>query len=258
MRGDNLTRAFWMTSANVGDNLNHYLLSRLSSPPLVFTGIEVPVSKIVAIGSILNWCNEHCIAWGPGLASEADCVNPAAKVAAVRGPRSWKRAKECGLNAPEVFGDPALLMPRIYKPKPHGDCKPAIIAHYVDQYAVFSAYIGDKNIDLIDVLDEPEKVVDRIASASCVMSSSLHGIILAHAYGIPAAWVDFGGPIGGDGLKYRDHFEAVGLKVDAAADLKDLPALDLMLKRCAAQFRLHPRIDTKDLLKAAPFPVVSL
>jgi hypothetical protein len=253
-----LTRAFWLTSANVGDNLNHFLLSRLCADRLVFTPIESVHTKIVAIGSILNWCNESCIAWGPGLASQTDCVNPAMKIAAVRGPRSRKRAVECGLKVPKVYGDPALLLPMVYKPKPISGGRPALIPHYVDQDTVFHRYAPDaasETVTLIDVLDAPEAVIDQIAGASCVISSSLHGIIIAHAYGVPAAWVTFGGPIGGDGMKYHDHFEAVGLVAPGVVDVADLPDTATLIARCEPYFTLTPRIDTAPLLKAAPFPL---
>ena len=252
-----LLRAFWMTSANVGDNLNHFLLSRMSADRLVFTAIESPQQKLIAIGSILNWCNEHCVAWGPGLASATDCVNPAAKVLAVRGPRSRRRAMECGLQVPEVFGDPALLLPLVYRPQLPPSGLPALIPHYVDQDAVFHRYAdaASDNWRVIDVLGGVETVIDQIAAASCVVSSSLHGIIIAHTYGVPAAWATFGGPIGGDGLKYHDHFEAVGLRAPGAVDLSDLPEAAAVIGRCERYFVMNPKINTAPLLRAAPFPL---
>jgi pyruvyltransferase len=249
-------RAFWMLSANVGDNLNHYILSRLASDMPLFTGIESPHKKLIAIGSILNWCDVNCIAWGPGLATQTDGVNPEAKVVAVRGPRSWQRAKECGLKVPEIFGDPALLLPLIYQPKKSLYNRPTLIPHYVDQDAVFHRYAADVaagSLSIINVLDAPETIIDQIASAEYVISSSLHGIIIAHAYGIPAAWVTFGGPIGGDGMKYYDHFEAVELNAPGVVDLQDFPDSKTLIGRSEKYFSLKPKINTAPLLKVAPF-----
>ncbi|MFN0217621.1 MAG: polysaccharide pyruvyl transferase family protein [Hyphomicrobium sp.] len=249
-----MVNAFWMPNHNFGDHLNHYLLARLSKSGVVFTNIDEPVKKVVAIGSILGWCNEYAIAWGPGLASHSDCVNPATEIRAVRGPRSWKRAIECGCTAPKTFGDPALLMPRVYRPIQRKTHSVGLIPHYVDQRAVFERYSGEgREIRLIDVLDAPERVTDAIVSCDKVLSSSLHGIIVAHAYGVPAAWVSFSDKIGGDGMKYHDHFESVQCSVEGAATCSDFPSISEMLKRAAKQLKVTPQFNPAALLAAAPF-----
>jgi pyruvyltransferase len=250
------TPAFWLTSHNYGDNLNHYILSRLAAGGVGFVSIELPVQKVVAIGTILNWCNEHCIAWGPGLGDRTHFMNPACEIRAVRGPLTAARARECGASVPDVFGDPALLMPLIYRPPARKTHALGIIPHYVDQWDVATRYAKESSeIRVIDILDTPERVTDAIAGCDRIISSSLHGIIVAHAYGIPAAWVRFSDRIGGDGMKYVDHFAAVGLSVEASIDLSDLPAVADLKRRCKKQFSLRPVFDPGPLLKAAPFPL---
>ena len=65
-------------------------------------------------------------------------------------------------------------------------------------------------------------VIDRIASADLVVSSSLHGIILAEIYGTPAVFFRARGPR--FDYKYDDWYESTGRTVspepDAAAALK--------------------------------------
>lgn len=253
-RFKHMVNAFWMPNHNFGDNLNHYLLARLAEGGVVFTDILDVDAKVVAIGTILGWCNEYTVAWGPGIGNVGDHVNPKADIRAVRGPRSRSRAIECGCNCPDVMGDPALLLPLVYRPIMEPRYKIGIIPHYVDQKAVFGRYRGsDSSVRLIDILDTPERVIDAIASCETIISSSLHGIIAAHAYGLPAAWAEFSDKIGGDGTKYHDYFESVGCIVADRAHCRDLPPIDAMLRRVATQLDLDVKIDTKALLAAAPF-----
>ena len=251
-----MIRAFWCTNHNFGDNLNHYLLSRIAKGGVVFTNIDEPHRKIVAIGSILGWCNETTIAWGPGLFSRTDCVNPAVDIRAVRGPLSYKRACECGLKAPEIYGDPALLLPRVYRP-PAVSKKYAlgIVPHYIDQTFVMPRYAeASTEVRLIDILDTPEHVIDAIVNCERIVSSSLHAIIAAHAYGVPAAWVQFSeGKIVGDGLKYHDYFASVGCEVAGPVEGRDLPDPGELANRASRHFSLEPRIDIGPLLAACPF-----
>jgi hypothetical protein len=62
---------------------------------------------------------------------------------------------------------------------------------------------------LIDTLQPVESYVNQLTSCEAILSSSLHGLIIAGAYGIPAARISFGEDIGGDGTKFVDYFESV-------------------------------------------------
>ena len=43
-----------------------------------------------------------------------------------------------------------------------------------------------------------------------IFSTSLHGLIISHAYGIPAIWIKAGN-IGTDGFKFKDYFSSVNI-----------------------------------------------
>lgn len=70
------------------------------------------------IGSSLTLlCNSESIVWGAGVIDNAEelLAHPK-KVLAVRGPLSRQYLLERGIECPAVYGDPALLVPKVYNP----------------------------------------------------------------------------------------------------------------------------------------------
>ena len=61
----------------------------------------------------------------------------------------------------------------------------------------------------VNVMGYPMKALQAIANAKAVISSSLHGIVLADAFGIPRMWDWFDG-IQAQGFKMYDYGTVVG------------------------------------------------
>ena len=61
---------------------------------------------------------------------------------------------------------------------------------------------------VINLLDDVEKVLVDMFSCNKILSTSLHGIIVAQAYGIPALWCNFNSKekLEEDNVKYRYIF----------------------------------------------------
>lgn len=210
--------ACWTLSSNVGDNLTPYIIRKLTGRDPVYAMGGADYIHYIFSGSMLNHANEHSVVWGAGLASITDCVRDGARLLAVRGPISRMRAQACEVKCPKVYGDPAMILPELYEPKSEKKHALGIIPHYVDAFRA-SQWYQDKNV--INVLQPVESFVDEVAACEAVISSSLHGIIIAHAYGVPAVWAKFSDSIGGDGTKYRDYYESVGVDDPLCADLRN-------------------------------------
>ena len=187
------------------------------------------------IGSILQRCTNHSIIWGSGLISDqAKCEQIPKKVLAVRGPMTREKLLEQGIECPEIYGDPALLLPEIY-PNPVEKKKYAlgIIPHYKDKNDRYlkNDFLNHPEIKIIDIQNaNPLKVVDDMLSCERILSSSLHGIILGDAYHIPSIWVEFERPYEDGHFKYQDYFLSVSRKVKGPVKFGDLKSLKQILE----------------------------
>lgn len=146
------------------------------------------------------------------------------KTLAVRGPRTRAAFLRQGYECPPVYGDPALLMPLIYKPTGNLQDSIGIVPHYVDKDIAKKLFENDNTYKLINVFDSIEKVIDDITSCKFVLSSSLHGLIISHAYRIPCAWLKLSDDLWGDDTKFHDHFESIEI---GDANYLDLSQIDI-------------------------------
>ncbi|MBL8599244.1 MAG: polysaccharide pyruvyl transferase family protein [Devosia sp.] len=172
---------------------------------------------IVTIGSLLHELDRpgHTV-WGTGLICPIDEWIKAklenakpSRIEAVRGHlTSNELVNQLGWDIPQVFGDPALLLPRYYRPRirPELRDKIAVIPHYI-HLDRFREMAPDTSIVLVDARQHPSKVIDAIASVERVVSTSLHGVICAQAFGKP--WVSLllaDSPLVGGSFKFEDFF----------------------------------------------------
>lgn len=225
MFNKNTIRLFWWneiklmgkSKENYGDLLGKYLVEKISGKEVVwvhpkkwhFKDYFQPI--YATAGSILAHVNKNCIVWGSGIILKDQVVKPATFLA-VRGPQTRKRLLEQGLSVPEVYGDPGLLLPLYYHPSVEKKYQLGIVPHYNDFKAVQAHYADQKEMLLIDLMtNDIEATTDLFLQCERIVSSSLHGLIIAHAYGIPAVWMPFSNKPFGDGIKFQDYFESVQL-----------------------------------------------
>jgi pyruvyltransferase len=204
---------------NYGDLLGKYVVERISGKKGQW--VRAPKFNVrnyfqpfyVTIGSVLAHINTYCIVWGSGINFKEEQIARGTFLA-VRGPLSRKRLLELGYECPEIYGDPALLLPLYFDPEIHKEYRLGIIPHINDLKQVKELYKDHSSIQIIDFnTNDIEKTTKQILACEHILSSSLHGIIVAHAYGIPAVQVQFSDRIFGDGVKYHDYFLSVDLEV---------------------------------------------
>jgi pyruvyltransferase len=170
------------------------------------------VGNMFATGSIARLATPGSTVIGSGMIRKGEEANPLVKWRSVRGPLTRANVIRCGGECPEIYGDPALMLPLFCEPseKKH---KVGLIPHYQDYRKVKSMYPNHHVIDLVS--KDPLRVAREISSCEKVISSSLHGIIASHAYGIPAARVVFS-RLHGDGSKFEDYAASVDVSPEVS------------------------------------------
>lgn len=199
-----MVRVKWLTQPpNYGDMLTPLLLKHYGVPHV----FDRRGYNTLCVGSIAGMAKPGTRLLGSGFMRHADPVERLAKWGWVRGPLSAEKVRKETGKTPEVLGDPAWLLPRFVKPSER-TATLGIAPHHVDFMHVRSLKTG---LPVVDLLDLPSKVTSAITRFDRIITSSLHGLIVAHAYGIPAALVKFGDRLKGDGFKFEDYANSVGL-----------------------------------------------
>lgn len=171
--------AVWAWSggvANFGDELGPHLLARLGYQ--VDRVDAMADADLLASGSLLEEAVEQArpgaIIWGSGLMWQRSPVDLSRfDVRAVRGRLT---ASAAGINVPTC--DPGSLVPHLYT-RPRVRHRVGVVRHYVDKRSYPWADV------VIDASSPVDEVIAAIGSCSRIASSSLHGLIVAAAWGIP-------------------------------------------------------------------------
>lgn len=194
---------------NFGDLLTPYILDYFNID-YQYSGVES--ADIICVGSVARHARNNTIVLGSGMInSRKEKLNPNADWRFVRGPYTRQRVLDCGGSCPEIYGDAAMLLPLLC-PAEEKKYNIGIVPHFVDYNYVKEHYPNYKIINVIN--DNPLEVAKEISQCNKIISSSLHGIIAAHAYNIPAAWVKFSNNIKGNDIKFKDHYASLGLEAE--------------------------------------------
>lgn len=257
----NYIPAFWYSSNNFGDALNHYIIRKISGKTPVLVESKNPCEKVMCIGSILNNSVENCIVWGAGLAFSTNRVTPKKEILAVRGKLTGELLKGQGIPFNEVYGDPCLLLPRLYNVDVAKKYKLGVMPHYVDTQIVYDKLgMSDSELEvhgikILDIQSDIEDVVRQVKSCEKIISSTLHGLIVSDAYGVPSEWVKFSNGVGGDDFKYADYYSSINSSkrdfLDFRGDNLNLNALINNYSSNATPNYLD--IDLDKLWEACPF-----
>jgi pyruvyltransferase len=195
---------WWASTHNFGDRLSPAIVEYISGGTAKWVSRRYS-GKVLAVGSVLHHLSKGDVVWGSGsIAEEAIEPQPDVKFCAVRGPLTRGLIRG---DVPEVYGDPAMLLPRLYQGSNSKRFSLGVIPHHSQIAAVG---VDDPAVSMISVRSDWREVVDRITECEVVASSSLHGLIVAEAYGIPAFWFNATTNLEGSDFKFRDYYLSTG------------------------------------------------
>lgn len=171
--------------------------------------------SVALVGSVIAaLVNSPVRVLGGGLINgNARTYAPEVRIDGVRGFLTQSVIERDAKRVPEVIGDPGMLLPRISPLPPRVNRKPlGFIIHDVDREEFARCY-PEHLEDIVDNYAARDDFVAQLARYDAVVSTSLHGCVFAHAYGVPVAPFTLTDKVFGGDFKFRDHYSAFGLDV---------------------------------------------
>lgn len=243
---------------------NTYLTGKLSG---IGSGLGNYTYEDVHWKNIMKWGTSfffpEVYIWGTGFIryKETDSVFYKKKthIVAVRGELSKRRVEKIvGHRLDIPTGDAGILASYLLESHPQKQFDVGIIAHYKEQdNPIFNELMKKyDNSVFIDVRLSPYEVTEKIAKCRTIISSSLHGLIIADSLGVPNRHIVVTGNLLGDGFKFDDYYSGYGLEHEFT-DMKTscIESLDDIVKN----YRITECMvsDKKaGMLNSFPFPTV--
>ena len=241
-------------SINFGDEIGPLIVDRLSelygNNLVVKATTSKTHSKILAVGSVLHEAQHNDVVWGVGVNSKNRLTLPRNSnlvFRAVRGPLTRKLVVDSGFSCPPIFGDPGLLFPLLFDKEIRlrrselersaselGMSMPdtVVIPNINDDRFLPDFCVGESASSSYMIVKpnlDPITVAAYISASKRVISSSLHGIVFAEAYGRSTYRMTSQYE---PEFKYNDYYEGTGRvappayqSIDAA--LNSVPTSDL-------------------------------
>lgn len=199
------TAYWWVGRKNFGDLLTPLLMARFADTEVAWA----PAAKanIFAVGSILEaipvgW--KGIVAGSGRLFEDSPLHLEEATILGLRGPLSAK-----GIKGDFALGDPGLLADELVVVDKEYNL--GIVPHWSD--TTLQTRFGEYKPRIIRPEGDPLEVIREIGRCRKIVSSSLHGLILADAFQIPRRTELDGANFTKEGVdfKFRDYNESIGL-----------------------------------------------
>ncbi|CAJ1260500.1 polysaccharide pyruvyl transferase family protein [Klebsiella pneumoniae] len=246
---------FWWEPSDGSHNAGDHLAKIIVKQMLTIADKEILdkkdySNKLLSIGSVMHFANSNDCIWGTGIngkISDSHLKFNDLDVRAVRGPLTQEFLNKRDISVPSVFGDPGLLLPVFFSKDlllSDSNVKAndfIVIPHMNEDFTIYDKF---KN-NICSPKQGALSFTKEIVNSKFVVSCSLHGLIIAEAYGIPAVFLQ--NESGESRFKYDDYYFGTGRDsypiaktVDQALNLSPAKTID------------HSSI-TKSLMQSFPY-----
>lgn len=201
---------YWRGKPNFGDLLGPLLLKH-------FTGLDTEWASseqadLVTVGSVLDVLKRDwtgIVAGAGKLRENHHVILPGAKILGVRGPLTARGLR--GVRDTLALGDPGLLANELVVA--HKEYALGLVPHWSDNNLEHRPEFLKYNPLIIRPSGNPLEVIRKIGSCRKIVASSLHGIIVADAFGMERR-IEMTERFNNEGgsYKFRDHDRAVGVE----------------------------------------------
>jgi pyruvyltransferase len=229
IRGNGITAYWYRNITNFGDLITPYLLYHYGFTPVY----DLPMrAQLIATGSILEHIqNEYAgIILGSGFIDESSRMTlPKAKILAVRGKLTRERLGPGRVTV--ALGDPGLLASLVMPKREEKRFLLGIVPHHTDiNNPVIKrlAAHNEKALTIINVQQQPLEAFTQIDRCRHILSSSLHGLIVADSLGISNAWLATPNLIGGR-FKFDDYYSALNIQNGTPVTLNGNETIEQLL-----------------------------
>ncbi len=209
-------RRQWVYGQNFGDYLSYVIVGELLRKAGVFPlSKKTDDRKLLALGSILHFAKDGDVVWGSGVNGKMPEDRHKfvdLDVRMVRGPLTRDFLKGKGISvSDDVYGDPAILLPYLFpelKARPISG-KIIVLPNFNELERVRP--LISSSFNLVSPVGYWRDIVKQILSSELVLTSSLHGLIIAEVFNVPVRFV---APCGGETLfKYEDYLRGTGRQI---------------------------------------------
>eukprot|EP01068_Selenidium_serpulae_P011481 Selendium_serpulae@DN5669_c0_g1_i3.p1 len=212
---------------NFGDIMGPAIVKRIIAHHFQCDADHIPTETVertqqqyrclVTLGTIIQMVQPGDDVWCAGLVpaflAPEGRIETNAQYHTVRGPKTRKYLTDRGATVNSTHVGDAGTMIKLFFPEITeriSDGIPCFLPHFHDHKKALNSFGNDMKIRILNVLDPWKDVVAAISRCRTVASSSLHGLVVADAIGVPNMWFQFPGVVEKQRFKYLDYFLSVG------------------------------------------------
>lgn len=235
IKNKNLIKAWWVNFPNFGDQLTPFLLTYFGYVPYY---VPVDQASLISVGSLFEMVPSTFKGKFLGTGFIEEGKTKKFELATFIGVRGMLSKKRLNLGDETILGDPGLLAHLLLSKRETKKYKLGILIHhkefkilslkkeiesFLKKYKNEVIFISVRSLD-------PIPVIKKIDQCEAIISSAMHGLIVADALQIPNKWIVFSNRLEGGDYKFKDYYSVFGETPSPLFFENSFPSLSELIK----------------------------